>query len=120
MKSVNSFFEQKILFRVNRYFYNLTALGGFLAVLGGGILFTQSFEKEVLTLDEWRKKGEKLEKVNESYFDYEPRLNFYNMNAVQNRIDSKFLVLGGFGSIIIGSSMSAFFALERNTRKKED
>ena len=120
MKSVNSFFEQKILFRINRYFYNLIALGGFLAVLGGGILFTQSFEKEVLTVDEWRKKGEKLEKVNESYFDYEQRLNNFNINAVQNREDSQFLVFGGFGSIIIGSSMSAFFALERNTRKKED
>ena len=44
MKSVNSFFEQKILFKINRYFYNLIAFGGFLAVLGGGILFTQSFE----------------------------------------------------------------------------
>ena len=120
MKSVNSFFEQKILFRINRYFYNLTAFGGFLAILGGGILFTQSFEKEVLSVDEWRKKGEKLEKVNESYFDYEQRLNNFNINAVQNREDSQFLVFGGFGSIIIGSSMSAFFALERNTRKKED
>ena len=100
MKSVNSFFEQKILFRINRYFYNLTAFGGFLAILGGGILFTQSFEKEVLTVDEWRKKGEKLEKVNESYFDYEQRLNDFNMNAVQNREDSQFLVLGGFETSI--------------------
>ena len=120
MKSVNSFFEQKILFRINRYFYNLISLGGFLAVLGGGILFTQSFEKELLTLDEWRKKGEKLERVNESYYDYEQRLNNFNMNAAQNREDSQFLVLGGLGSIIISSSMSAFFAIERNTRKKED
>ena len=119
MKSVNSIFEQKILFRINRYFYNITAFGGFLAILGG-ILFTQSFEKEVLSVDEWRKKGEKLEKVNESYFDYEQRLNDFNINAAQNRVDSQFLVLGGLGSIIIGSSMSAFFAIERNTRKKED
>ena len=120
MKLVNSFFENKILFRINRYFYNLTAFGGFLAIIGSGALFTQSFQKEILTLDEWRKKGEKLEKVNESYFDYEQRLNDFNMNAVQNRVDSQFLVLGGLGSIIIGSSMSAFFAIERNTRKKED
>ena len=47
-------------------------------------------------------------------------VNNFNINAVQNREDSQFLVFGGFGSIIIGSSMSAFFALERNTRKKED
>ena len=120
MKLVNSFFENKILFRINRYFYNLTAFGGFLAIIGSGALFTQSFQKEILTLDEWRKKGEKLEKVNESYFDYEKRLNDFNINAAQNREDSQFLVLGGLGSIIIGSSMSAFFAIERNTRKKED
>ena len=42
------------------------------------------------------------------------------MYAAKNREDSQFLVLGGFGSIIISSSMSAFFAIERNTRKKED
>ena len=120
MKSVNSFFENKILFRINRYFWNLTAFGGFLAILGGGILFTQSFEKEILTLQEWRKKGEKLEKVNESFYDYEQRLIDFNMNAAQNRKDSQFLFLGGFGSIIISSAMSAFFAIERNTRKKED
>ena len=118
MKSVNSFFEQKILFRINRYFYNLTAFGGFLGILGGGILFTQSFEKEVLTLQEWREK--EAEKLNESYIDYEKRLNDFNINAAQNREDSQFLVLGGLGSIIISSSMSAFFAIERNTRKKED
>ena len=118
MKSVNSFFEQKILFRINRYFYNLIAFGGFLAVLGGGILFTQSFEKEVLTLQEWREK--EAEKLNESYIDYEKRLNDLNINAAKNRVDSQFLVLGGLGSIIISSSMSAFFAIERNTRKKED
>ena len=118
MKSINSFFEQKFLFKINRYFYNLIAFGGFLAVLGGGILFTQSFEKKVLTLQEWREK--EAEKLNESYIDYEKRLNDFNINAAQNREDSQFLVFGGFGSIIIGSSMSAFFALERNTRKKED
>ncbi len=120
MKSVNSFFENKIIFRINRYFYNLTAFGGFLAIIGGGILFTQSFEKEILTLQEWRKKGEKLEKVNENFYDYENRLKAFNMNAAQNREISQFLVFGGFGSIIISSSMSAFFAIERNTRKKED
>ena len=118
MKSVNSFFEQKILFRINRYFYNFIAFGGFLAVLGGGILFTQSFEKEVLTLQEWREK--EAEKLNESFIDYEKRLNDFNINAAQNREDSQFLVFGGLGSIIISSSMSAFFAIERNTRKKED
>ena len=118
MKSVNSFFEQKILFKINRYFYNLIAFGGFLAVLGGGILFTQSFEKEVLTLQECREK--EAEKLNESYIDYEKRLNDFNINAAKNRLDSQFLVLGGLGSIIISSSMSAFFAIERNTRKKED
>ena len=47
-------------------------------------------------------------------------LNDFKINAAQNRVDSQFLVLGGLGSIIIGSSMSAFFAIERNTRKKED
>ena len=118
MKSVNSFFEQKILFKINRYFYNLIAFGGFLAVLGGGILFTQSFKKEVFTLQEWREK--EAEKLNESYIDYEKRLNDFNINTAQNREDSQFLVLGGLGSIIISSSMSAFFAIERNTRKKED
>ena len=118
MKSVNSFCENKILFRINRYFYNLTAFGGFLAIIGGGILFTQSFEKEVLTLQEWREK--EAEKLNESYIDYEKRLNDLNINAAKNRVDSQFLVLGGLGSIIISSSMSAFYAIERNTRKKED
>ena len=118
MKSVNSYFEKKFLFRINRYFWNLTAFGGFLAILGGGILFTQSFEKEVLTLQEWREK--EAEKLNESYIDYEKRLNDLNINAAKNRLDSQFLVLGGLGSIIISSSMSAFFAIERNTRKKED
>jgi len=118
MKSVNSFFEKKILFRINRYFYNLISLGGFLAVLGGGILFTQSFEKKVLTLEEWR--GKEAAKLIESFDDYERRLNDFNMNAAQNREDSQFIVLCGLGSIIISSSMSAFFAIERNTRKKED
>ena len=118
MKSVNSFFEQKILFRINRYFYNLIAFGGFLTVLGGGILFIQSFEKEVLTLQEWREK--EAEKLNESFIDYEKRLNDFNINAAQNRKDSQYLFAGGFGIIIISSSMSAFFAIERNTRKKED
>ena len=80
MKSVNSFFEKKILFRINRYFWNITAFGGFLAIIGGGILFTQSFEKEILTLQEWRKKGEKLERVNESFIDYEKRLIDFNMS----------------------------------------
>ena len=42
------------------------------------------------------------------------------MNSKQNREDSQFLVLGGLGSIINSSSISAFFAIERNTRKKED
>ena len=118
MMTVNSFFEKAILFRVGRYFWNLTALSGFLSILGGGILFTQSFEKEVLTLQEWREK--EAEKLNESYIDYEKRLNDFNINAAQNREDSQFLVLGGLGSIIISSSMSAFYAIERNTRKKED
>ena len=40
--------------------------------------------------------------------------------APKNREDSQFLVLGGLGTIIISSSMSAFYAIERNTRKKED
>tara|TARA_B100000886_G_C20052972_1_gene338538 strand:- start:52 stop:180 length:129 start_codon:yes stop_codon:yes gene_type:complete len=42
------------------------------------------------------------------------------MNAAQNLEDSQFLVLGGLWSIIISSSMSAFFAIERNIRKKDD
>ncbi len=53
MKSVNSFFEKKILFGIGRYFWNLTAVGGFLAVLGGGIIFKQSFEKEILEFGTW-------------------------------------------------------------------
>ena len=74
----------------------------------------------MLSLQEWMGKVEKLEKVNESFYDYEQKLIDFNMNALQARKDSQFLVLGGCGSIIISSSMSVFYALERNTRKKED
>ena len=42
------------------------------------------------------------------------------MVAAQNREDSQYLIAGGFGIIIISASMSAFYAIERNTRKKED
>ena len=88
MKSVNSFFEQKILFRINRYFYNLTAFGGFLAFFGGGILYTQSFEKEILEFGTWvegiGKNG------SQNYYQYEKRIkNFNNNIAPQNREDSQ-------------------------------
>jgi len=119
MKSVNSFFENKILFGIGRYFWNLSAIAGFLAILGGGIIFIDSFEKEILTFPEWRDgQGENSK---ESFYDYEKRLKDFNRYvAPKNREDSQFLVLGGFGTIIISSSMSAFYAIERNTRKKED
>ena len=116
MTSFNSFFEKKILFGVGRYFWNLTAISGFLAILGGGIVFTQSFEKEILALPEWRYD----KKLNETFYDYEKRLKDFNMVAAQNREDSKYVIAGGFGIIIISASMSAFYAIERNTRKKED
>ena len=38
----------------------------------------------------------------------------------QNRKDSQTLILGGFTTIVLSSSMSAFYAIERNTRKKEE
>ncbi len=119
MKSFNSFFEKEILFGVGRYFWNLTAVSGFLSILGGGILFTQSFEKKILSLPEWSVKQE-AGNLNETFYDYEKRLKDFNMNAAKNREDSQYLFAGGFGIIIISSSMSAFYAIERNTRKKEE
>ncbi len=87
MKSVNSFFEKKILFGIGRYFWNLTAVGGFLAVLGGGIIFKQSFEKEILEFGTWVQEIGK--NGSQNYYQYEKKLkNFNNNIAPKNREDS--------------------------------
>ena len=118
MKSVNSFFENKILFGIGRYFCNLSAIGGFLAILGGGILFTQSFEKETKDFPTWQKQSKD---PSANYYEYEKEIeNFNKYGRFKNREDGYFLIGGGFGIIIVSSSMSAFYAIERNTRKKED
>ena len=124
MKSVNSLFEKKILFGIGRYFWNLTAVGGFLAILGGGLIVINSavsqqlFEKKIMSLSEWQSGG-KL-KFNDHYPAYVMELEDFNNIVLQNRRDSQYLLAGGFGIIIVSSSMSAFYAIERNTRKKEE
>jgi hypothetical protein len=125
MKSINSFFEKKILFEIGRYFWNLTAVGGFLAVFGGGLIVFNSavkqqlFEKEVMTELEWNNGGN-LKSRKTYYYNYADPLKEFNNIVRQKREASKVLALGGFGLIVASSSMSTFYALERNTRKKED
>ena len=125
MQSVNSFFEKKILFGIGRYFWNLTAVGGFLAVLGGGIIVFDSavkqqlFEKEVMTEFEWNNGGN-LKSGETYYYNHADQLKEFNTTVLQKRETSKLLAVGGFGLIVASSSMSAFYAIERNTRKKED
>ena len=86
MKSVNSFFEKKILFGIGRYFWNLTAVGGFLAVLGGGIIVFDSavkqqlFEKEVMTEFEWNNGGN-LKSRETYYYDYADPLKRFNYSS---------------------------------------
>ena len=125
MKSVNSLFEKKILFGIGRYFWNLTAVGGFIAILGGGLIVINSavsqqlFEKKIMSLSEWQSGGN-LKFAESSWYAYKAELEDFNNIVLQNRRDSQYLLAGGFGIIIVSSSMSAFYAIERNTRKKED
>lgn len=122
--TLNSFFEKKILFAIGRYFWNLTAVGGFLAVFGGGLIVFDSavkqqlFEKEVMSLSEWQSGGRL--KFSDNYPAYVMEREEFNNIVLQKREASKVLALGGFGLIVASSSMSTFYALERNTRKKED
>ena len=110
MQSVNSFFEKKILFGIGRYFWNLTAVGGFLAVLGGGIIVFDSavkqqlFEKEVMTEFEWNNGGN-LKSRETYYYDYADPLKRFNTIVLQKREASKVLAVGGFGLIVASSSM---------------
>ena len=97
---------------------SIYCFGRFLAILGGGIAFANSFEKETKDFPTWQKQSKD---PTANYYEYEKRIKDFNMYiAPQNRKDSQTLILGGFTTILLSSSMSAFYAIERNTRKKEE
>ena len=115
MNSANSYFE-KCIFTLSRYFWNLSVVGGFVSIGLGGILYARSFEKNIQPFGEWVKgQGENS---SDSYYDYEKRIKFYNRyQAPKNREDSKTYAAGGVGLILLGSSMSVMYSIEKNTRK---
>jgi len=115
MTSANASFEKRI-YDLSRYFWNFSVVVGLASIGLGGILYANSFKKNIQPFGNWVKgQGENS---SESYYDYEQRIKFHNQfQAPQNREDSKLFAGGGVGLILLCSSMSVIYSIERNTRK---
>ena len=113
MNAANSYFE-KIIFPLGRYFWNFSVVIGFVFFGIAGIYYSNSFPKQILSLEDWSKKGGTL---TENYSEYETKLLIHNRNASESLTDSQAFAFGGICLLLLGSSMSVLYSIERNTRK---
>ena len=113
MNSANSYFEKKI-FALGRYFWNLSVIVGAVSLGAGGILYLTSFPQKILKVNEW---GWQTETLSGSYPEYKNKVEIKNYKKSITRIDSQRYAGGGLGLILLGSSLSVMYSIERNTRK---